>query len=144
MYVCVAENCEMLVFFPFFPNNSSNRQLSFRVKVLNHMGWYLGHKGLLCLSWDNVLFFIFAFLRIFKIFHIQLEEKRKNVSFYTVYVCVKVKLTFFPFFFVHLSLNRNKTDLFTLWEYQMRSKWCIFNGESILRHRREKIPFEWR
>ena len=47
MYVCVAENCEMLVFFPFFPNNSSNRQLSFRVKVLNHVGWYLDHKGLL-------------------------------------------------------------------------------------------------
>ena len=47
MYVCVTENGEMLGFFPFFPNNSLNRQLSFRVDVLNHMGWYLGHKGLL-------------------------------------------------------------------------------------------------
>ena len=41
MYVCVAENGEMLFFFPFFPNNSLNR-----VEVLNYMGWYLGHKVL--------------------------------------------------------------------------------------------------
>ena len=33
MYVCVAGNGEMLVFFPFFPNNNLNRQLSFRVEV---------------------------------------------------------------------------------------------------------------
>ena len=36
MYVCVDENGEMLVFFSFFPNNSLNGQLSFRIKVLNH------------------------------------------------------------------------------------------------------------
>ena len=40
--------CQFSCFFP--PKNSlntMNRQLSFRVEVLNHMGWYLGHKGLL-------------------------------------------------------------------------------------------------
>ena len=37
------------------------------------------------------------FCTFFKIFHIRLEEKRKNVSFYTVYVCVKAKLTFVVF-----------------------------------------------
>ena len=31
MYVCVAGNGEMFVFFSFFPNNSSNEQLSFRI-----------------------------------------------------------------------------------------------------------------
>ena len=30
---------------------------------------------------------VFHFCTFFKIFHIQLEENRKNVSFYTVYVC---------------------------------------------------------
>ena len=32
------------------------------------MGWYLGHKGLLCLSRDNVLFFIFAHFSKFSIY----------------------------------------------------------------------------
>ena len=31
MYVCVAGNGEMLVFFSFFPYNSLNGQLSFRI-----------------------------------------------------------------------------------------------------------------
>ena len=31
-----------------------------------------------------------------------MEEKRKNVSFYTVYVCVKAKLTFASFFLLFL------------------------------------------
>ena len=36
MYVCVAENAEMLVFFlPFF----SLTKVSFRVEVLNHITW---------------------------------------------------------------------------------------------------------
>ena len=43
MYLCVSEIADMLGFFPFFPNNSLNRHLPFRVEVLNHMGWYLGH-----------------------------------------------------------------------------------------------------
>ena len=78
MYVCAAENGEMLVFFPFVPNNSSNRQLSFRIEVLNHMGWYLGHKGLLYLSWDNVLFIIFAFLHIFQNFPYTVGGKKEK------------------------------------------------------------------
>ena len=49
--VRVAGNGEMLVLFCFvlffLPNNSLKRQLSFRVEVLNHIRWYLGHKGLL-------------------------------------------------------------------------------------------------
>ena len=31
MYVCVAGNGEMLVYFSFFPNNSLNGQLSYRI-----------------------------------------------------------------------------------------------------------------
>ena len=44
MYVYAA-NSEMLSFLLLvvFINNSLNRQLSLRVEVLNHMGWYLGH-----------------------------------------------------------------------------------------------------
>ena len=52
-------------------------------------------------------FFVFAYLQFFIIFHKHLGEKRKSVSFSSVYVCVKAKLTlvsFFPFFFLHLSL----------------------------------------
>ena len=80
MYVCVAENCKMLVFFPFFPNNSLNRQLSFRVEVLNHMGWYLGHKGLLLHPHPPSQLFL-AFLRIFKIIHVRLGKKGKMLVF---------------------------------------------------------------
>ena len=107
MYVCVARNGEMLVFFPFFPNNSLNRQLSFRVEVLKHLAWYLGHKGMLC--------FFLRFCAFFKKIHISLEEKRKNVSFIRVYVCVKAKLTFVSFFsfifFTPFPKWRSVTDI---------------------------------
>ena len=45
MYV-LDGNGEILVFFLFISNNCLNRQLSFKLEVLNHMGWYLGHKVL--------------------------------------------------------------------------------------------------
>ena len=100
MCVCVAENCEMLVFFLFSP-------------TIGRIDNYLSELRF-CTMWDGILatrgcyachetMYCFSFLRFcafFKIFHIQLEEKRKNVSFYTVYVCVKVKLTFVSFFFL--------------------------------------------
>ena len=35
-----------MFFLLFFPNNSLKRQVSFTVGVLEHMGWYLDHKGL--------------------------------------------------------------------------------------------------
>ena len=79
MYVCVAENGEMLVFSPFFPNNSLNRQLSFRVEVLNHMGRYLGHKGLLIKPPLPDFFCLCAF---FKIVYVSLVENNKSISFY--------------------------------------------------------------
>ena len=60
-YVCVAENGEMLVFFPFFSNNSLNRQLSFRVEVLNHMGWYLGLGAVIALPPPLPVFFFCIF-----------------------------------------------------------------------------------
>ena len=60
------------------------------------------------ITWDNEMFFSFAFCTFFKIFHVRLGKKSKSVSFSRVYVCVKAKLTlvsfFFTFFFMHLSL----------------------------------------
>ena len=49
-------------------------------------------------TWDNVVFFVFLFLQFFKIFHVRLGKKIKNVSFLCVYVCVKAKLTLVIFF----------------------------------------------
>ena len=40
-------------FFPFSHNNSLNRQLSFRVKVLNHMGVFLATRGCYTLKHGN-------------------------------------------------------------------------------------------
>ena len=37
MYVCVAENVEMLVFFSFPPQLTLNRQVSFTVELLDHI-----------------------------------------------------------------------------------------------------------
>ena len=104
--------CQFL--FPFFPNNSSNRQLSFRVKVLNHMGLYLVHKGMLMLYLKHsnmrpCTFFyccVFAYFSKFPMY--TWRKKRKNVSFTRVYVCVKAKLTFdsfFPLFFAPFPIS---------------------------------------
>ena len=99
MYVCVAENCEMLVFFFLFSPTivridnylSESRFWTIWDGILATRGCYACHETMYCFSF-------LRFCAFFKIFHIQLEEKRKNVSFYTVYVCVKVKLTFVSFF----------------------------------------------
>ena len=50
LVLCMYVQPEMVkcqFFFRFFPQQQFDRQFSFRVEVLNHMGWYLGHKGLL-------------------------------------------------------------------------------------------------
>ena len=49
-------------------------------------------------TWDNILFFVFAFLHIFQNFPCTLGEKRKNVSFYRRVCMCKGKLTFVSFF----------------------------------------------
>ena len=43
LYVCVGQILWNVTFLSFFPNNSFNRQLSFKVDVMNHMEC-LGHK----------------------------------------------------------------------------------------------------
>ena len=45
-------------------------------------------------------FFVGVFFRIFQNYSGTLGEKRKNVSFLGVFVCVKAKLTFVRFFFL--------------------------------------------
>ena len=108
MYVCVAENGEMLVFFRFFPQQQFNRQFSFRVEVLNPMGWYLGHKGLLAPPPPSQCAHVACFCTFFKIFHVRLGKKTKTVSFYSGVCMCKGKTNtcqvFFQFFFLHLSL----------------------------------------
>ena len=88
----------MLVFFLFSPTIvridnylSESRFWTIWDGILATRGCYVCHETMYCFSF-------LRFCAFFKIFHIQLEEKRKNVSFYTVYVCVKVKLTFVSFF----------------------------------------------
>ena len=51
------------------------------------------------ITWDNEMFFSFAFCTFFKIFHVRLGKKSKSVSFSRVYVCVKAKLTLVSFFY---------------------------------------------
>ena len=51
---------------------------------------------------QHIVYLFLRFCTLFKIFHVRLGKKKKNVSFTGVYVCVKAKLTFvsfFPFFF---------------------------------------------
>ena len=70
------------------------------------MGWYLGHQVLLQHPHSPSPTFLF-FCTFFKIYHVSLKKKRKNISFSRVYVCVKAKLTlvsFFSFYFLHLPL----------------------------------------
>ena len=95
-----------VIFFLFFPNNSLNGQLCFRIKVLTIWSDILAIRGSYSqpqITWDNVLFLFLRFCTFFKIFYVRLGKKRKNVSFSRVYVCVKAKLTlvsyFSPFFF---------------------------------------------
>ena len=99
MYVCVAENIELLVFFYFFLR-LPHRQFSFIDLCLSSkMYWTFN-----C-SWDNVMkwnVFFFCVLHIFQNFPCTLGEKSKSVSFSRVYVCVNAKLTLvscFYFFF---------------------------------------------
>ena len=40
-YLRVAGNFEKIVFFPFFPQHTLNRQVSFTVGLLDHRRWYL-------------------------------------------------------------------------------------------------------
>ena len=80
VYVCL---CRPEMVKGFSPNNSLNRQLSFKVEVLNHMGWYLGHKVFFGSPTPSPQFF-FAFLRIFQKEIVFVREKNK-VSFYKVY-----------------------------------------------------------
>ena len=70
-------------FFRFFPQQQFNRQFSFRVEVLNPMGWYLGHKGLLAPPPPSQCAHVACFCTFFKIFHVRLGKKTKTVSFYS-------------------------------------------------------------
>ena len=96
-------------FFRFFPQQQFNRQFSFRVEVLNPMGWYLGHKGLLAPPPPSQCAHVACFCTFFKIFHVRLGKKTKTVSFYSGVCMCKGKTNtcqvfFFNFFFLHLSL----------------------------------------
>ena len=99
MYVCVAENAELLVFFYFFLH-LPHRQFSFIDLCLSSkMYWTFN-----C-SWDNVMkwnVFFFCVLHIFQNFPCTLGEKSKSVSFLRVYVCVKAQLTLVIFFYFFL------------------------------------------
>ena len=96
MYVCVAENAELLVFFYFFLH-LPHRQFSFiELCLSSKMYWALNF------SWDNVMIwnvFFLCVLHIFQNFPCTLGEKSESVSFSRVYVCVRAKLTLVSFFF---------------------------------------------
>ena len=53
-------------------------------------------------TWDNVVFFVFAFLQFFKIFYVRLGKKRKNVSFYRGVCMCKGKTNTCYFFFLFI------------------------------------------
>ena len=58
---------------------------------------------------QHIVFLFLRFCTFFKIFHVRLGKKRKNVSFYRRVCMCKAKLTFVSFFspfFLHLSLMR--------------------------------------
>ena len=88
-----------------------------KISLSEGLGYLKLHKGkvqkkegeLPQITWDNEMFFSFAFCTFFKIFHVRLGKKSKSVSFSRVYVCVKAKLTvvsfFLLFFIMHLSLR---------------------------------------
>ena len=122
MYVCVAENAELLGFFYFFLH-LPHRQFSFIDLCLSSkMYWTFN-----C-SWDNVMkwnVFFFCVLHIFQNFPCTLGEKSKSVSFSRVYVCVKAKLTlvsfFLLFYFVHLPLTNLVRNL--LYVKQLACTW---------------------
>merc|ERR1719305_1565769 len=85
MYVCVAGNGEMLVFFSFFPPTILFQSRGF--EPYGAVSWSQGavstHTPLPVwpqVTWDNILFFCFC--TFFKIFHVRLGKKTKNVSFY--------------------------------------------------------------
>ena len=44
LYVCVGQILLNVTFLSFFPNNSFNRQLSFKVDVMNHIEMMAGGK----------------------------------------------------------------------------------------------------
>ena len=117
MYVCVAENAELLGFFYFFLH-LSHRQFSFIDLCLSSkMYWTFN-----C-SWDNVMkwnVFFFCVLHIFQNFPCTLGEKSKSVSFSRVYVCVKAKLTLVSFFL-----------LFFLCTFPLATFPVIFLGKSV-------------
>ena len=163
LVLCMYVQPEMVkcqFFFRFFPQQQFDRQFSFRVEVLNHMGWYLGHKGLLaptppsqvipsnqlisaqmestcfkgiltCALFlksrdfrdiklhqgkvpkkkrgkkltttgnmgQHIVFLFLRFCTFFKIFHVRLGKKTKNVSFYRRVCMCKGKTNICQFFF---------------------------------------------
>ena len=109
MYVCVAENVELLVFFYFFLH-LPHRQFSFiDLCISSKMYWTFNCSLGNVMNW-NVFFF--CILHIFKNFPCRLGEKSKSLSFSRLYVCAKAKLTlvsfFFTFFSMHFSLTVNE------------------------------------
>ena len=75
MYVCVAENAELLVFFACLKDSA-------------HCPFRLFFEPFHQTAIDS----------LFKIFHVRFGKKSKSVSFSRVYVCVKAKLTLVFFF----------------------------------------------
>ena len=73
------------------------------------------------------------FCTFFNIFYVRLGEKRKNVSFSRVYVCVKAKITFVSFFFLFIFLHLSLIHFQVLvqhwwWWWWFRSvQWDVFD-----------------
>ena len=62
----------------FSPNHSLNRQFSLKEKVFNHIGWYLGYKGMNIAQPPNpLMIFSLPFLHIFQNFKFIWEKTEK-------------------------------------------------------------------
>ena len=82
MYVCVAGNGKMLVFFLF-----SQQQFEWTIIFQN-----IGFEPYGVIFWSQGAPIVNHRLQFFKIFYVRLGNKRKIFSFSRVYVCVKANI----------------------------------------------------
>ena len=86
-------------FFSFFPQQQFEQTIIFQSRGFEPYGMVSWPQGAVVAPPPPFPdFFFWRFCAFFKIIHVRLGKKRKNVSFLRVYVCVKAKLTFVSFF----------------------------------------------
>ena len=111
----------MLVCFSFFLQHALNRQASFTVELLDHMGWYLDHIGLF-FSHHSPQSPLFAW---------HMGEKEKRFFLLHVRTCKgKSKMcSLFSFYFMNLSLKDSSVRYYPKLPHFQKftcSPWCWF------------------